>query len=221
MQPLARHSISFPSGKFELSFIFSLTPEIYARRVLVTHNQKCMQAAIRSKKGNGDRGFTLIEILIVIGMLAILTTVVLVAVNPLRQFAQARNSQRQANVSTILNAVSNRIADNRGRFLDGDGCTVTLPDTQQLMAGMGSEVHSGGSDSLNIRPCLVPAYISEMPVDPHTGSQTCDSIACATPGEAYNSGYYISQDPETMRVKVCAPAAAEPSLGTEEFCLSR
>ena len=52
------------------------------------------------------RGFTLIEILVVIGMLAILTTVVLVAVNPLRQFAQARNSQRQSNVAAILNAVT-------------------------------------------------------------------------------------------------------------------
>ena len=38
------------------------------------------------------RGFTLIEILVVLGMLALLSTVVLVAINPLRQFAQARET---------------------------------------------------------------------------------------------------------------------------------
>ena len=50
-------------------------------------------------------GFTLIEILVVIGIIAILAAIVIIAINPAKQFAQARNTQRTANVNAILNAI--------------------------------------------------------------------------------------------------------------------
>src|SRR5665213_3497593 len=108
-----------------------------------------------------SRGFTLIEVLVVIGMLAILSTVVLVAVNPLRQFAQARNTQRQNDVAAVLNAISERIADNGGVFVSSstelaDSCHTMLPSSAQDI----------NKTTTNIRPCLVPTYISELPGDP-------------------------------------------------------
>ncbi len=95
------------------------------------------------------RGFTLIEILVVIGMLAILATVVLVAVNPLRQFAQARNSQRQANVAAILNAIGERVADTHGVFTDAS-CTADMPSAA-------SPIAKSGTGSYDLRPCVVPS----------------------------------------------------------------
>jgi type IV pilus assembly protein PilA len=163
------------------------------------------------------RGFTLIEILVVIGMLAILSTVVLVAVNPLREFAEARNSERQNDVATILNAISERIADNGGTFLQPiatrtDNCTVDLPATASQIA----------RDVTDLRPCLVATYISELPHDPAQGDNSCTTLACETTGEDYNLIYTVAQDPDTGRVTVCSPLSAEPSIAhSSPFCLTR
>jgi len=65
-----------------------------------------METKIESKKQVREQeGFTLIEILVVIGMIALLAAIVIVAINPARQFAQGRNTQRTSNVNTILNAI--------------------------------------------------------------------------------------------------------------------
>lgn len=52
------------------------------------------------------KGFTLIELLIVIGILAILATVVVVVLNPAQLFAQARDSQRVSDMTTLRSALS-------------------------------------------------------------------------------------------------------------------
>jgi len=52
------------------------------------------------------RGFTLIELLIVIAILAILATVVLLVINPVQMFAQARDSQRIYDLNTLSNATA-------------------------------------------------------------------------------------------------------------------
>src|SRR3989338_5215704 len=70
----------------------------------------------RAQRQSAGQGFTLIEILIVIGIIAILATIVIIAINPARQFAQARNTQRVSNTNAILNAVGQRIADGKGIF---------------------------------------------------------------------------------------------------------
>lgn len=70
------------------------------------------------------KGFTLIEILIVMAILAMIAAVVIIAINPARQFATARNTQRWAVVNSSLNAVHQNMIDNRGSF-DFSGCDAT------------------------------------------------------------------------------------------------
>ena len=153
-----------------------------------------------TKKEILHSGFTLIEVLIVIGILAILATVVLVAVNPSRQFKLARDSQRTANVTAILNAIGQDMTDNRGIFSCG-GQAQSLPTTSTIVKSTGSA---------NLAPCLVPTYIASLPFDPSAVGAHYISIT------DYNTEYAVSTDVDG-RVTV----KAEGELSTSSISVTR
>lgn len=141
-------------------------------------------------------GFTLMELLIVIGIIAILTAIVVVAINPSKQFAQARNAQRESNVATILNAIGQNIADNKGTFTCS-GIGTAIDSTERTI----------GESDVNLS-CLTPTYIpTAVPTDPDGGTEN-------------DTRYTVKVD--TGRYTVCAPKHQESSVpGTTEFCLTR
>ena len=157
---------------------------------------------MNSNRVNKNKGFTLIEILVVIGIIAVLAAIVIVAINPARQFAQARNTQRESDVSTILNAVGQLMVDNKGAALSATNCSSigTLPSSTATNIGT-------GSDLVNLS-CLAPTYIaSALPFDPA--------------GDAADTDYTIKEE-STGRYTVCAPKHAEASIsGSTSYCLSR
>ncbi len=154
-----------------------------------------------------QEGFTLIEILVVIGIIAILAVIVLIAINPARQFALSRNTQRTSNVNAILNAVGQRMADNKGVFT-GTGCTTDIPTAATRM---------GNSAGYDIAPCLVPTYISALPFDPST---TTPAVAAYVSPTSYDTGYHVFKDATTGRVTVCA-YTVESSVGNPPICITR
>src|SRR5689334_17885198 len=103
-----------------------------------------------------QKGFTLIEVLVVIGIIAVLSAVALIAINPARQFKLARDSQRMAQLNSIANAIGQNMSENRGVFMC-NGSATTLPSTSTPMKS------SGGFD---MAACLVPTYLATMPYDP-------------------------------------------------------
>ena len=142
-----------------------------------------------------QKGFTLIEILIVIGLIAILATVVLVALNPARQFAQARDSQRVSNVNAILNAIGQRIADNKGVFEAGCSAGPISTTTAQYMRP--------GGGNYDIAPCLVPTYMSAMPFDPKGNG----CVGSYTSTSTYETCYTVRSDAASGRITIDAPFA--------------
>ncbi len=132
------------------------------------------------------KGFTLIEVLLVIAIIAILAGIVLVAVNPQRQLQQSNNAQRDSDVNSILNAIGQFALDNAGALPTGISTTPTV---------IGS-----GAAQIDICSDLVPTYIAAMPFDPiSTGAGYTD---CTT----YNTGYTVAADANN-RVTVAAPDA--------------
>ena len=127
-----------------------------------------------------NRGFTLIEVLVVMGIIAVLATIVLIAINPARQFAQARNTQRTSHVNSILNAIGQRIANCKGVF-EGVCGGVTCPILPSTTTPIGNTLND----------CIVPTYITTIPVEPVTGQPGYTVIASSTSG----------------RVTVAAPSA--------------
>ena len=152
-------------------------------------------------------GFTLIEILVVIGIIAVLASIVIIAINPARQFAQARNTQRQANVESILNAIGQHIADNKGVFLGGTPACPALPSPTAS-----THILNGAGVGIDLS-CLTPTYIPFFPTDPN--------IAYAV---APYTGYDVSVD-AVGRITVCASqaaAAVETALpGAIAICVTR
>lgn len=135
------------------------------------------------------KGFTLIELLVVIAIIAILTGIVIVAVNPTRQIAQARNAQRRADVLTDLNAIHQYLVDN-GNFPTG----IDVTPRQIGTATSGCDITCGGWTTnavcLDLTTPLTPTYISAIPFDPQ--------------GSATKTGYALVKDATTNRLTVRA-----------------
>ena len=155
-------------------------------------------------------GFTLIEILVVIGMIAILATIVIIAINPARQFAQGRNTQRTANVNAILNSIGQKLADDKGVLA---GCLAGIPvDTLPVTVTKGKLIKAPAALATDVDlGCVTPTYIPALPFDPSGGSWT-DSAN-------YNTDYRVFQD-ATGRITVFAPTV-EPVLGNPIIQVTR
>jgi len=162
------------------------------------------------------RGFTLIELLLVIGIIAILASIVIVAINPTRQLGQARDAQRRSDVNTILNAIYQFSIDSNGN-LPGymSGATVGLnywicncnSSYCPLKTACGTPPLSNGTTgswNVNLRE-LTGSYLVSIPRDPQLGIS------------ASGTRYTIRRD-ASSRITVCTYGQ---EVATAAICVTR
>ncbi|MDO8443297.1 MAG: type II secretion system protein [bacterium] len=126
------------------------------------------------------KGFTLIELLIVIAILAILATVVLLVINPVQMFAQARDSQRIYDMNTLSNATALYLTtatspdlDSSGGFVCGTNFGTSVTGASENFTGSGT-IYSAFTSVTTGLGWVPVAYtsitggspISALPMDP-------------------------------------------------------
>lgn len=161
-----------------------------------------------NKLTNKNDGFTLVELLIVVAIVAVLFAIVFVAVDPAGRLAAANNAVRQADTREIVEATQQYIVDNDGSspwsdddsegdfelICEGDNsgssnANCSDPSTTALVGGDCSEtLPFGGSlatDTALSADNLVGTYLATVPVDPVTG--------VFTDGDTYDSDYALDE----------------------------
>ncbi|MBI5156300.1 type II secretion system protein [Candidatus Peregrinibacteria bacterium] len=127
--------------------------------------------------------FSLIELLLVIGILAILAAIVLVAMNP-KPMVDERNTKRTKDVQMLLDSVTQYTVANKGIF--PEGITFTAKEICRS-----SELPCHNGVDLDV---LTGSYLPELPVDP---------LASAS---GTGSHYTIMKDRQN-RITIAAPDA--------------
>ncbi len=137
------------------------------------------------------KGFTLLEILLVVAAIAILAGIVIIAINPNKQLGDTRNAQRRADVNTILSAVYQYTIDNAGTL----PATITTTETATCKTGGAC---AGLIDLLVLT--TNEKYLISLPSDPT--------------GATVNSTGYNIKKSANGRITVNAPSAEQSATIT-------
>ncbi len=147
-------------------------------------------------KNKNLKGFTLIELLIVIGIIAILAGIVLVAVNPAEQFGKANDAERKSEIGTVLSAIYQYQTSPTARgalpecTVNSVATAIPVCDTDVSGVGVGNGGFEGaielGTELLTSYDCsstLIPSYLREIPIDPS-----------GDPYDAAATGYWVCRN---------------------------
>ncbi len=158
-------------------------------------------------------GFTLIELLLVLGIIALLAAIVIVAINPTLQLAKVRNTQRQHDIGEILNAFTQYAIDHQGSFQNRTSppvadCALPLAPAAPRKLCLSTATSStcdfglpGDGNGCVLDAHLVPVYFVEIPTDPQDDTGGNEDLESNYTAQLTNNG---------SRMKVYAPDTEIP-----------
>ncbi len=149
------------------------------------------------KKFATPKGFTLLEVLLVVAGISILAGIVIIAVNPGKQLGDTRNAQRRADVNTIINATYQYALDVNGALPTSISSTQPCSTATNQICKTGVATSTCASSSLVDLSVLTlnEKYVVAIPTDPSVST-----------GDG--AGYFINKS-SNGRVTVCAPNAEQ------------
>ena len=127
------------------------------------------------------KGFTLLELLIVIGILAILSTTLIIVINPAEMLKKARDSQRISDLNTVKTAIAMYLTDVSNPDLDGSTSTCSFTynhsgltfgttcggKSENTTAIASQAVNGDGWIPVNFASTTGGSPISAIPIDPN------------------------------------------------------
>lgn len=111
-------------------------------------------------------GFTLLELLIVVGILSLLTLAAFASLDPLKQFADGRNARRWSDVATISTGIYRFIIETESL---PEGIGAAPRQIGSASSGCSSTCPGASDSCIDLAPQLEP-YLFQMPADPKGGT---------------------------------------------------
>ena len=143
---------------------------------------------VEENRTHSKQGFTLLELLLVVAIIAILASVIFVVLDPPTRFKNARDASRFVDVTGLSNAIAIHQLDNGGAYLDTIAALTV--DTVYMVSGATTTsgciqtcdaVIPSGSNCVNLSSLVTSGNIGELPTSPN-GTGTWTSVL---------RGYYI------------------------------
>lgn len=200
------------------SSIRSISDSLYSLRILFgkyVNNSVCkfdILKAFFGPKLTDSRGFTLIEIITAIGVLTILSSLILAAVNPIEQFRKAQDAKRKSDLAQIQRALEAYYQD-FGRY---PAHTSAGLNTYTINSGDGED-----NNAIDWGTRWDP-YMDLVPVDPHSDKFYVYESDSTNGYQSYR--IYASLDRGTKDPEACSEATGCPNapggcgLGDEIYC---
>jgi len=102
---------------------------------------------------------------LVVGIIAILAGIVIIAINPSKQLAQVRNTERKSDLKQIANAITQFYIDHSYYPTSLIGDLTEICDTGANASSSGLTTTCNSANLINLSE-LVPTYLTAIPKDP-------------------------------------------------------
>jgi len=141
---------------------------------------------------NTKKGFTLLELLIVIGILAILSTTIVLVINPAELLKKARDSQRISDLNTVKTAIAYYVTEESSPSIGSLSTAQTYSDVSSVNCG--GTNHSATTTQSVDGTGWIPISFKDMPGGSPIASLPTDPNKSVDSTGVYYYVYLVGSD---------------------------